>query len=66
MPSQPVSLHRQINVAGGRCPIHLNVDRPSILMSERESDGAVVQNNDRQASGWAALVDEREQIESLH
>lgn len=66
MPSQPVSLHRQINVAGGRCPIHLNVDPPSILMSDRESDGAVVQNNDGQASGWAALVDEREQIESLH
>ena len=66
MPSQPVSLHRQISVAGGRCPMHLNVDPPSILMSDRENDGAVVQNSDRQAPGWAALVDEREQIESLH
>jgi len=46
----------------------VNVDRPSVLMSDRESDGAVAQNDDGQAppSGWAALKGEREQIESLH
>jgi hypothetical protein len=66
MPSQAVTLHRQINVAGGRCPIHLNVDRPSILMSEQEGDGAVAQNDNGPPSGWAVLKDEREQIESLH
>jgi hypothetical protein len=67
---QAVSLHRQINVAGGRCPIHLNVDRPPILMSEEGSEGAVVQNDDEQppASGWAAAVAdvERKPIGSLH
>jgi hypothetical protein len=66
---QTASLHQQINVAGGRCPIHLNIDRPSILMSDRGSNGAV-QNDDEQppASGWAAAVAdvERKQIESLH
>jgi len=69
MPSQSVSLHRQINVVGGRCPIHLNVDRQPILMSERESDRAVAQDNDEQAPafGWAALADEeREPSVSLH
>jgi hypothetical protein len=68
MPSQQVNLHRQINVAGGRCPIHLNVDRPPILMSDRASDGALVQNSEGQAPtpGWAALVDKHAQIKSLH
>jgi hypothetical protein len=48
-PPQPFSLHRQINVAGGRCPLHLNVDPPSILTSDRENDGASAQNDELQA-----------------